>query len=161
MRDSIQTEKYGEIVIDENMWTGSKKVFVNGVQLNKVNKKTFVGSIGGAAVTALVTGSSFTGTVIELDGTKYRVAPSPKWYDFVITLIWIPLYLIWANSALCAIFPVAGGALGGAVSGLMAGIALVYSKRQKSIGVKLAISLGAFVAAMAVNFGIAMLILNV
>ena len=160
MRDSIQTEKYGEIVIDENMWTGSKKVFVNGVRFNKVNKKTFVGSIGGAAVTALVTGSSFTGIVIELDGTKYRVSASPKWYDFLITLIWIPLYLIWANSALCAILPVAGGALGGAVSGLMAGIALVYAKRQKSIGVKLAISLGAFVAAVAVNFGIAMLILN-
>lgn len=70
MRSVIQTQKYGEIVFDESYWTGRKTVTVGGVQLKKVNKKTFVGEINGEQVTALITGSFLSGAIIDVNGDK-------------------------------------------------------------------------------------------
>ncbi len=46
MREVIQHEKLGEIVYEENFWTGKKSLQVNGVRLQKTNKKTFVTESG-------------------------------------------------------------------------------------------------------------------
>ena len=36
MNEKIQNEKYGEILYDENFWTGRKSLSVNGVPLNRI-----------------------------------------------------------------------------------------------------------------------------
>ena len=42
-----------------------------------------------------------------------------KWYEYILALI-IPIFVLtWGNSVyLCSIFPIVGGAIGGAISAL-------------------------------------------
>ncbi|MBR5780219.1 MAG: hypothetical protein IKY21_06335 [Clostridia bacterium] len=161
MRSVIQTQKYGEIVYDESYWTGKKTVTVGGVQLKKVNKKTFVGEINGEQVTALIAGSFLSGAIIDVNGDKFRMTEPAKWYDYVLSFAWVAIYLVWSVSeALCMIFPVVGGALGGVVAGLGAAAALFIIKPMKNIAAKIAVSLGMFVAVMLVNFALALIYIS-
>ena len=41
MRNITKHEVYGEIIYDESFWTGKKEVYINGVKLAKVDKKTY------------------------------------------------------------------------------------------------------------------------
>lgn len=161
MRSVIQTQKYGEIVFDESYWTGKKTVTVGGVQLKKINKKTFVGEINGEQVTAHITGSFLSGAIIDVNGDRFRLTDSAKWYDYVLSFGWVAIYIVWSVSeALCMIFPVVGGALGGAVAGLGAAAALFIIKPMKNIAAKIAVSLGMFVAVMLVNFALALIYIS-
>ena len=161
MKASILTEKYGEIVYEENYWTGKKTVTVGGVQLKKVNKKTFAGEIHGEQVIALIEGSFLSGAIIDVNGDKFRLTDSAKWYDYVLTFAWAAIYIVWSVSdTLNMIFPVVGGALGGAVAGLGAATTLFIIKPMKNIAAKIAVSLGMFVAVMLVNFALALIYIS-
>lgn len=43
MKVTVNHPVHGEIVFEENFWTGKKKLSVNGKKLQKVGKKTFAG----------------------------------------------------------------------------------------------------------------------
>lgn len=161
MKSVILTEKYGEIIFDENFWTGSKKVFVNGVQLKKMNKKTFVGEIGGVQTTAVITGGFLSGAIIDINGEKFRLTEPAKWYDYVLAFIWVPVYIVLSNTpAFYMIFPIVGGALGGAIAGIGAALAMYTIKPMKNIAVKIVISLAYFVGVMLINFALAMVMIS-
>ena len=40
MKNEIKTD-CGTILYEESVWTGKRKIFLNGKELTKVNKKTF------------------------------------------------------------------------------------------------------------------------
>jgi hypothetical protein len=161
MRSVIQTQKYGEIVFDESYWTGKKTVTVGGVQLKKVNKKTFVGEINGEQVTALIAGSFLSGAIIDVNGEKFRLTESAKWYDYLIAFIWLIPYFVWANSpVLCAILPIVGGGLGGAVAGVFLATGLLLIKSNKNIAAKIGISFAFFAATILANFLLAVVIIK-
>lgn len=161
MRSVIQTQKYGEIVYEESYWTGKRKITVGGTELTKINKKTFVGEINGERIGVAISGNYISGVFIDINGEKFRVTESAKWYDYVLTFAWAAIYIVWSVSdTLNMIFPVVGGALGGAVAGLGAAAALFIIKPMKNIAAKIAVSLGMFVAVMLVNFALALIYIS-
>lgn len=162
MKASILTEKYGEIVYEENMWTGKKKITVNGILLTKFNKKTYVGTVGGERLTVDIRGGYLTGVIIEINGgLKYRVTEPAKWYDYVLAFIWVPVYLVLSvTPAFYMVFPIVGGALGGAIAGIGAALAMYTIKPMKNIALKIVISLAYFVGVMLINFALAMVMIS-
>ena len=89
----------------------------------------------------------FFGASLIVDGQKIIIAPPMKWYEYILALI-IPIFVLtWGNSVyLCSIFPIVGGAIGGAISALaMIFSAVVMRKVNKPI-FKILIGLGFFVA---------------
>ena len=81
MRSVIQTQKYGEIVFDESYWTGKRNLSVGGTEFKKINKKTFVGEINGERIGVAISGNYISGVFIDINGEKFRVTESAKWYD--------------------------------------------------------------------------------
>jgi hypothetical protein len=162
MKKAILTEKYGEIVYEENIWTGKKKITVNGILLTKLNKKTYEGIVGGERLTVVINGGYLTGAVIEINGgLKYRVTEPAKWYDYVLAFIWVPIYIVLsAVPAIYTTFPIVGGALGGAIAGVGAALAMYSIKPMKNIAVKIVISLAYFVGVILINFALAMVLLS-
>ncbi len=161
MKSVILTEKYGEIAYEENFWTGKKTVTVNGTRLNKVNKKTFVGDIGGEQVTVTVKGGFLSGAIIDINGTQFRVTEPAKWYDYLFTFAWVGVYIVLSvTPAFYTVFPIVGGALGGAIAGIGAALTLYAIKPMKNIALKFAVSLGAFISVMLINFVLAIVLLN-
>ena len=161
MRSVIQTQKYGEIVYEEGFWTGKRKVNVGGTELTKINKKTFVGEINGERIGVAISGNYISGVFIDINGEKFRVTESAKWYDYLIAFIWLIPYFVWANSpVLCAILPIVGGGLGGGIAGVFAASAVGVIKTNKNIAAKIGISFAFFTATILVNFLLAVLIIK-
>jgi hypothetical protein len=162
MKATILTEKYGEIVYEENMWTGKKKICINGILLTKFNKKNYVGTVGGERLTVVISGGYLTGVVIEINGgLKYRVTEPAKWYDYVLAFIWVPVYLVLSvTPAFYMTFPIVGGALGVAVAGIGEALAMYTIKPMQNIALKIVISLAYFVGVMLINFLLAVLIIK-
>ncbi len=159
MKQIIQNEHYGEIVYDENFWTGKKSLSINGEQLQKVSKKEFKMSNGDLVS---LTGSFFQGAVISINGETIRVVPTIKWYEIVLCIIPLILNVVWGNSvALCKIIPVVGGAIGGAINGAFAVLILAVLKSVKPIWLKILIAIAMTILSFAICYGIAMIILAV
>lgn len=161
MKASILTEKYGEIVYEESYWTGKRKVNVGGTEFKKINKKTFVGEINGERIGVAISGNYISGVFIDINGEKFRVTESAKWYDYLIAFIWLIPYFVWTNSpVLCAILPIVGGGLGGAVAGVFLATGLLLIKSNKNIAAKIGISFAFFAATILVNFLLAVVIIK-
>ena len=161
MKKAILTEKYGEIVYEESYWTGKRKVNVGGTEFKKINKKTFVGEINGERIGVAISGNYISGVFIDINGEKFRVTESAKWYDYLIAFIWLIPYFVWANSpVLCAILPIVGGGLGGAVAGVFLATGLLLIKSNKNIAAKIGISFAFFAATILVNFLLAVVIIK-
>ena len=161
MKKAILTEKYGEIVYEESYWTGKRKVNVGGKEFKKINKKTFVGEINGERIGVAISGNYISGVFIDINGEKFRVTESAKWYDYLIAFIWLIPYFVWANSpVLCAILPIVGGGLGGAVAGVFLATGLLLIKSNKNIAAKIGISFAFFAATILVNFLLAVVIIK-
>lgn len=148
MKTTTENTILGDIVYDENIWTGKKVITVNGEQLAKIDKKTF--RLPDARYVT-VKGNLFFDASLIVDGQKITIAPPMKWYEYILALI-IPIFVLtWGNSVyLCSIFPIVGGAIGGAISALaMIFSAVVMRKVSKPI-FKILIGLGFFVATLMV-----------
>ena len=148
MKQTIQHEKYGEIIYGENFWTGRKSLSVNGVPLTRISRKEFQTENGGIGT---VKGSFLFGACLLIDGETIRLTPKITWYEVVLCLLPFILIMVWGNTiALCKIVPVAGGALGGAVSAVLSCIGLLGMRYVKPVWAKILIA----VAAVGVTFGI-------
>ena len=91
---------------------------------------------------------------------------NPVDFTLVITVLMLlslglVMVLIWGNSpALCEIFPIVSGAIGGAVAGGMGVVSIYLMKTTKKFLYKILIGLGVFVATLLICFVIAELILS-
>lgn len=69
--------------------------------------------------------------------------------------------IVWGNSpTLCALFPIAGGAIGGFVSTLFATLNISLANKTKNPLFKIFIGLGLFVATVLVCYAIASVLLS-
>ncbi len=153
MKEYIQHPVYGEIVYDENIWTGKKTLTVNGENAKTISKNIFEAD----GKTLTISGSLLTGIKLFTDDETIEISPKPKWYEITLAVLPLVFLLTWGNSpALCAIFPVVGGAIGGALGGLGAVISLLYMKKADSPLKKVLIGTVALVATILIAFLLAL-----
>lgn len=150
----------GTIVYDENIWTGKKTVFIDGIPLVTKNKKEFVYKNGEVCETAVLKGSYLSGIKMSILGETFVLVSAPKWYEVACSVMIFLLVVVWGNSAaLCSIVPIVGGAIGGAISGMMLALNLIFMKSQKKVAVKLMVWLGMTIATFLLCFILALLII--
>lgn len=148
---------YGEIVCDENLWTGKKTITINAANPQSISKKEYM--IGGKK--ALIKGNCLTGSNLDIEGETIQLFPKAKWYEVVFACIPFIFLIIWGNSAaLCSIFPVVGGALGGALGGIAFITSLSFMKKQKSPIVKVLIAISALMVTIFLGFLIAVVLIQ-
>lgn len=148
MKQTIQHETYGEIIYEENLFTGKTSLSIGGARLEKIHKKQYKLQDGGSVV---LNGNFLSGVTMHVNGETIRLTSKLKWYEIVLGILPFLLILIWGNSiSLCAIVPVVGGALGGAISAIFSVVGLYGIKCSKPIWLKIVIAL----ACLGVTFGI-------
>ena len=148
MQNVVQNEKYGEIVYDENFWTGRKSITFNGEALERVSRKEFRTKSGEQV---LVKGSFLTGVKLDIGGEAITVMSTVKWYEILLAIIPFILIMVWGNTvALVRIVPVVGGAIGGGISGLFSATSLCLMRSVKPLWLKILIG----VIFIGVTFGV-------
>ena len=119
MKNTIQHPVYGQILYEESIWTGKKVITVNGTALQKVSKDTYVLTIAGESVYAVLKGSLLSGACLTIRDEAIWLVAKPAWYDWLLSVLPFVVMIIWGNSPqLCSIIPVVGGAIGGAIGGV-------------------------------------------
>lgn len=158
MKQTIQHEKYGEILYNENFWTGKKSLSMNGAPLTKISKKEFQTANG---VTGTITGSFLLGACLSIEGETIRLTPKITWYEIVLCILPFILIMIWGNVvALCQIVPVVGGAIGGAISGMLSVVSLFVMRSVKPVWAKILIGIGFVGATFGICCGIGFAIIS-
>ena len=156
MKEFVQHPIYGEIVYNESFWTAKKTLTINGVHAQPVSKKEF--SAEGKKV--VIIGSRLMGLKLQIDNDVVEVSPKPTWYELVFAFLPLIFLLTWGNSAaLCSIFPVVGGAIGGALGGISSITSLLLMKNAKSLLIKLLIGIGVVVVTVLIGFVLALLMI--
>lgn len=141
MTQTIMHPVYGAISYEENIWTGKKSLAINGKYLKKGRKNVFTLEDGENTLYVTLKGNALTGVTATIQGQDIVILPKLSGLDYILCILPFALIMIWGNSpALCSIIPVAGGAIGGGLSGL-AGVICVSMMREKTTGQKLLISL--------------------
>ena len=152
MREVVQHSLYGEIVYEENVWTGKKTLTINGVPAKQISKKEFAVD----DKKALLNGNIYMGVTVKIEGEDIQLLAKPTWYEILFAVIPFAFLMIWGNSpTLCAIFPVIGGAIGGALGGIGGVISLLLMKKQKSPLAKALIGVAAIAVTVFVAFIVA------
>lgn len=162
MREIVQHEKYGTIEYDENFLTGKKVIKINGVQLEKRGKNIFTFHDGEKFTTCSVSGNYLIGVKLAVDGQKIQLVKPLTWWEGVLAGIMLVFFIVWGNvTALCEMLPLAGGAIGGAITGFMTFSAMICMKLVKQTWAKPLIWLAFAGATLGINYGIALAILAV
>ena len=139
MKNIIKNEKYGEIIFEENFWTGKKNIVIDGKPLTKVDKTTYKTEDD---KTVSLSGNFLYGCKMTLEGETIELSPAVKWYEYVLSFLPFVLIMVWGNiSALCQIVPVVGGAIGGFVSAIFCCVNLFIIKKFRQWWLKLIISI--------------------
>ena len=153
MKEFVQHPIYGEIVYNESFWTGKKTLTINGVYAQPVSKKEFTAE----GKKLVIIGSSLMGLILQIDNDIVEISSKPKWYEIVFAVLPLIFLLTWGNSAaLCSVFPVVGGAIGGALGGIGSITSLLLMKKAKSLLTKMLIGIGAFVVTVLIAFVLAL-----
>ncbi len=153
MRTAVQHETYGTIVYEESIWTGKKSLYLKGVNFKKIGKKKFEGLIEDRIVPAELVGNVMTGVKLIVEGESIQIIPKPAWYVVFFSIFIFAFNIAWGNSpALCTIFPIVGGAIGGGVSALFAIGNVFWANRVKNVGLKIVIGLGCLLGMLVVCF---------
>ena len=143
MRVKTKHETIGEIEYYESAWTGKKELSINGTPLEKVNKTTYKYVKGEKEIVANFDGNYLSGSKLTIENQTVQLTPAVKWYEVVLSIFIVAFVCIWGNvEALCKIVPIIGGAVGGAISGLLAVLNLLAMKATSKIWLKLLIWFG-------------------
>lgn len=143
MKTKIMHDVYGEIVYDESFWSGKKRISVDGKTLTKSKRNIYVYQDPNTSLTVVLKGSVLFGLTMTINhGAEITIASPPKWYEIVIAVCILCIGIVLGNSPFAAVFPLVGGALGGAISGVMAVLALMVVKPIPKVPVKLLVGIG-------------------
>lgn len=160
MKKTVYNEKIGQIVYEENFFTGKKRVSINGEELEYQSKNTFAWYREKATEVVYIEGNNVKGATITVGGTVVELCEPATWYEWVCTVFIFALIIVWGTSpTLCRVIPVVGGAIGGAIAGGMGYLNMLLMKAQSKVLVKLAIWLGMTAATFAICFVVAKVIL--
>lgn len=159
MNKIIMHETYGKIEYNESFWTGKKELSVNDVPLQKVSKKVFSMSDG---TQIAIEGNFLGGLTLNIGNERLQLTDKIKWYEIVLSIIPFILIMVWSNVPyLFNIFPVVGGAIGGAISAVFVVGNLFIIKNVKNIWLKIVISIAMLAATFLVCWLIALAIISV
>jgi hypothetical protein len=132
MKKIMQHPVYGEIVYEESLWTGRKTLSVNGTVLQKVSKDTYSIPLGDESTRGILKGNVLTGVCLNISGEDIWIVPKAAWLDWVLSALPFMVIMLWGNNPrLCSIFPVVGGAIGGALGGVGAVITMLFVRSKK------------------------------
>ena len=110
---------------------------------------------------AVLLGNLFMGIQLSINQEMIEISPRPAWYEIVLAILPVSFLLTWGNSpALCAIFPVIGGAIGGGLGAVFSMTSLLLMKNAKSITKKLLIGVGMFALTLLISFILATILLS-
>lgn len=155
MTEFVRHPEFGDICYTEGFWSGKKTLMINGKSTIPIGKKRFLHD----GKTVVLKGNSFAGVSIVIDGQTVRVSPAPKWYEIILALLPFLFLVTWGNSpALCSIFPVVGGAIGGALGGVGLVVSRMAMKSQRNPLTKIFLGLGVFALTVFAAFILAVLI---
>lgn len=155
MTEFVRHPEFGDICYTEGFWSGKKTLRINGVAAIPMGKKKFFHE----GKTIYLKGSAFSGVSLVIDGQTVRVSPAPKWYEIVLALLPFLFLVTWGNSpALCSIFPVVGGAIGGALGGVGLVVSRMAMKSRRDPLTKIFLGLGVFALTVFAAFILAVLI---
>ena len=161
MQVTVNHNFFGTITYTESFWTGKKEIYFGQFPLVKQSKNTYLMPGGDPNAVVTVKGNFLTGVSLVLGSETIRLTPAPKWYEWVLALLPLIFICVWGNSVpLCMIFPIVGGALGGAIGGLAFVFGLLFMKKTERIAYKLLIGLGIFVAAVLSCYALAIAIIG-
>ena len=157
MRETVIHPTYGEIVYEEGFWSGKKSITVNGTRALSTSKKTFI--LNGQ--TMVISGNFYTGINLIINGESIVLSPKPKWYEVVLSVIPVLFLLTWGNvPELCAIFPVVGGGIGGAIGAVFSLSSLSLMKKAQSPLRKVIIGVGMIAVTLLVAFLLAIMLIS-
>lgn len=143
MKRVIQHDTYGLITYEEGAWTGKKSLTINGVALTKVDKKHYTYNVDEQSITVELKGNILTGVTLKIENEVIYLADRPAWYVLTFSILMFVFVVVWGNSkTLCAMFPIVGGAVGGAISGACAVLNVFCAGMVKKARYKLLISVG-------------------
>ena len=157
MKSTVIHPTLGEITYEENFWTGKKQLAINGVLLQKQNKKTFAYATAEGTLLFQIKGSAVSGAKLIFGNEVLQLTPPPTWYEILCTVLFI-IPILWGNIvSLCEIFPIIGGAIGGAVYGVMALVTLTVMKEMPKVWQKLLVFALLFLASFVLGFALALI----
>lgn len=160
MKTFINHETYGQIVCEENFWTGKKNLIINGKYLTKIDKKTFCYNDGKEDKYFTLNGSFIRGLYISVGIDKIQITPPIKWYELILPIFLFAVLLVWGSSVrLCSILPIVGGAVGGLINALGMILSMLAMKSMNSVWLKLLVWLGISALTVLINFTVAIFII--
>ena len=160
MKAVVNDQKYGEITYTEGNMLGKKSLKINGVELEKVDGKTFKYDNGEKVEYVGINGNYLTGVKLAIGGKEIALTPSVKWYECVLAIFAFAFLIAWGSIPQAVmILPIVGGAIGGGIYAVFAVLSLVLMKKTTKIWAKLLIWLGCFAAAILIGYVIAILVL--
>lgn len=156
----IKESKFGKIIYEEGFWSGKKTITIGDTILTNVSKTEFEYEENGEKVKVELIGNFFTGISLKIKEEIVEITPKTKWYETTFAILPFIFDMIWGNvPALCSIFPIVGGAIGGAMTALGGILILNYIKKTSLVKYKILIGIGGFVATILACFLIALIIL--
>ncbi|MBQ7923745.1 MAG: hypothetical protein IJ329_00405 [Clostridia bacterium] len=160
MKRVIQHNVYGSIIYEEGAWTGKKSLTINGVPLTKVDKTHYTYSLDGELITVELKGNTLTGVTLKIQNEVIRLVDKPAWYVLVLSILMFIFVIVWGNSpTLCAVFPIVGGFIGGAICGIGAVLNVLIAGMVKKASYKILIGVGFFIATILLCYIIAVVII--
>ncbi|MBO7254078.1 MAG: hypothetical protein J6V36_02110, partial [Clostridia bacterium] len=112
--------KYGEIVYEEELFSGKKKVILNGTEMTKEIGRTYVCPYGDEGIRGKLKGNIFTGVKLKIEDDNIVLVKMAKWYEILLSIL-IPVIIFGFNNL---ILPLFDGAFAGAFTGAVSVLAM-------------------------------------
>ncbi len=162
MKASKEIENVGTVRYEENAWTGKKSLFLDGVKLTKLSKTKFEYVKDETVTQFLIDGNILRGVSLIVNGVKYELIQKIAWYEYIASFIGFLFILVWGNvPALCKIFPVVDGAIGGLFGALGAVLGILMMRLSKKPVIRILIGLAGSVIAVLICFLIGLAIVKI
>ena len=151
MKTEVHHVGYGRIEYEESFWSGKRIIKIDNRELTKKSRNIYILKTEDGDLECKVKGSFIFGVSLYIDQDIIQLTEHCKWYEMFLSMLICVFVLIWGNiPALCKIFPVVGGAIGGGISGAAMCVNLVLMKQKKNVAIKLLSWLGMFVGTVLV-----------
>lgn len=157
MQINIFHNIYGQIIYSEGFWSGKRDLIIPSHNVQRISKNNYI--IDGKR--AYLKGSYLFGIKLCFDDMTIVLSSAPKFYELIFAFLPLMFIIMWGNiPSLCAIFPVIGGGIGGALAGFAAVLSLYLMKTQKTFLSKLLMGLSVFIITVAIAFLLAEIYIN-
>lgn len=151
MRAEVQHPTYGSIVYEESL-VGRRELSIGGVSLRRISSTDFEYLAPGEPPTAVrLRGSYLSGVSLNMNGEEIPVVVKMQWYEVVLSVLIFAAVMVWSSvPSLIRILPVVGGMVGGAISGVITVVNLILIKSLHAVWLKVMVTAGMILAALAV-----------